>query len=247
MNSRIGLLGIIAFIVFSGCQKKWHVADVQPSSYRMAKNSSLSDPGVDSLIRPYRNSLEDEMNEIVAFAEMDLYKSKPESKLGNWVADLLKEEAETLHGGSIDFAIQNYGGLRIPGIPKGPVTKGKMFELMPFDNQLILVYIPYKEMLQLLNKIADYGGWPVSDGLQMSIVDGKAVQVKIGGESLKEENVYLVAMPDYIANGGDNCFFLKPLKREEYGVFIREAIIQNSISKHSKGIKMSAKIMNRIN
>ena len=45
------------------------------------------------------------------------------------------------------------------------------------------------------------------------------------------DSIYIVATNDYIANGGDNCSFLKPCKRVNTGVLIRDLMIAY-IQKH---------------
>ncbi|MBL0145080.1 MAG: 5'-nucleotidase C-terminal domain-containing protein [Chitinophagaceae bacterium] len=38
----------------------------------------------------------------------------------------------------------NYGGIRLPAIPAGNITRGKIFELAPFDNIIVLQKISGK-------------------------------------------------------------------------------------------------------
>ncbi|MBL4593959.1 MAG: 5'-nucleotidase C-terminal domain-containing protein, partial [Flavobacteriales bacterium] len=124
----------------------------QPS-YFETKNSSTPinnsyehHAQADSLIQPYKIKLDAEMNEalVISSEEFPKESGKSETKLGNLVADLSLEIANNLYkpldGDSIDFCLLNFGGLRT-SLPKGEITRGKIFELMPFENELIVVTI----------------------------------------------------------------------------------------------------------
>ena len=78
-------------------------------------------------------------------------------KAGHRYSHLLglpQSETERLLGEPVDFAVINYGGMRIPAIPKGPITRGKIFELMPFDNLLVVVRLDVSILTQFINHMA---------------------------------------------------------------------------------------------
>ena len=182
---------------------------------------------VHAFIDPYRDEMNSEMMKIIGEMPEDLIKARPNSNMGNWFADALLTEAQRSNPHSIDFAVQNYGGLRIPSLASGPLTKGKIYELMPFDNMLVVLELNAEKTRMLLDKIASLGGWPVSRNLKFRIKDGKAMDILIHNEPLDPNKSYRVAMPDYIANGGDNCDFLIDVPQDNSGIFIREVIIEH--------------------
>ncbi len=69
---------------------------------------------------------------------------------------------------AVDAAFVNYGGIRISQLPKGEVTSGKIFELMPFDNIVVLQKLKGSVLQEFLDLIAERGGWPAS-GIIMQI------------------------------------------------------------------------------
>ena len=73
------------------------------------------------------------MNTVIGFSTIGLTKKLPESGLGNLIADAMKEMAQKKYATKVDAAFVNYGGIR-SYIPKGEITIGKIFEIMPFDN-----------------------------------------------------------------------------------------------------------------
>ena len=101
-----------------------------------------ADSTLNALISDYRGQLEAEMNTVIGTIAQPLTLQKPESSLGNWMADVLWEKATYYSKRPIDFALQNYGGIRISELPAGPLTRGKIYELMPFDNQLVVLDLP---------------------------------------------------------------------------------------------------------
>ncbi len=187
-----------------------------------------------ALIAPYKSELEAQsMEEVIAYFEQPFPKQHPESLLGNWLADLLAEEANRICREPVDFAVQNYGGIRIPELPAGPVTVGKVFELMPFDNTLVVLDMEHELLTTFCQQMAADGGWPQSAALRYVIENGRAVDIHIQGIPLQENKIYRVALPDYIANGGGDCDFLIELAQEKTQHLIRDLIINHLRSKNS--------------
>ncbi len=211
-------------ITLASCKTVQHVADVENVNIRV-DSAYVSMGSIDQMILPYKAELEEEMDVVIGEVEEELIKGKLNSSMGNFFSDLLHEEGSTMTEGDIAFAINNYGGLRIPSIAKGPVTKSKIFELMPFDNTMVVLHLSGQKVEELCNRIAEYGGWPVSYSLHMNIEGEKATNITIHGEPLDSQKTYHVVTTDYIANGGDKCSFLKSEERENTGVFIREVFI----------------------
>ena len=123
---------------------------------------------------------------------------------------------------SIDIGIINYGGIRVPSLTKGPVTIGNVYELMPFDNYLVVLSLTGKQVQSMLDAIAASGGWPVA-GVTFTIKDNTADDVQINGKRLHSESTYHIAISDYLANGGDNMDMLKGLPQENTNVLLRDA------------------------
>ncbi len=138
-------------------------------------------------------------------------------------------------------AVVNYDGIRIPYVSPGAITKGKIYEMMPFDNKLTIVEVPGKVLRQLCNLIAAYGGWPVS-GLSFEIKDEKAVNILVAGKPVNDQLIYLTAMSDYIANGGDNCDFFTGCKKRYLNIFVRDMLIDYTTGLQAKGEKLNPKL-----
>ena len=192
----------------------------------------------------YRDSVSKSMGAVIGFSVSGLTKHQPESGLGNFMADAVKTMGEKVFKQSIDAAFINFGGVR-SYIPKGDVTLGSIFELMPFDNQLILQKIKGDSLLSFLNHIADKNGWPLS-GVTMAIKNKMAVDILVNGKPLSTDSTYTIANSDYIANGGDNTTMLKIFPQIKKGYLIRDALVDYVKLLTQEGKPVDTKIEKRI-
>lgn len=234
----------------------FNLISCKPSSYFETKNSSISlDDSysvhlqTDLLIQPYKAKLDAEMNKVLVISaeEFPKERGKPETKLGNFVADLSLEIANELYKptdhDSIDFCLLNFGGLRT-SLPKGEITRGKIFELMPFENELVVVTISNEKLSSLVEYLRKSGGQPISGGL--SITFGTPIAEVV--EDWFANKYVKILTSDYLANGGDNMkFFLNPIKIEPVGIKLRDAIILYCIQENKKGKQLTGKLDGRIN
>lgn len=210
----------------------------------------LKHQGVDSVIAIYRGALEAEMNEILAYAAQTMSRGTPEGLLNNFVADLCFEIGQELYqpddGHQIDFALFNYGGLRA-SIRQGPITRANVFELMPFENEMVVLTLTPEKTLELFDYLAEASvGMPVS-GLRVSIDNNAVKDVSIGGEAFDPNRNYKVLSSDYLAGGGDNMtFFLAPMNSEILGMRIRDAIILHLQRQHEAGKEIKSSLDGRI-
>ena len=120
------------------------------------------------------------MNVQLGYAPEDLWVDAPECPMLNWATDALWEAAKKVYNGHVDIAIVNMGGMRCAW-QAGPITRGNVFELMPFDNRLVVLTLKGKDVLDLCQSFATYGGQGVA-GLRMIVVDGRLADVKVGGK-----------------------------------------------------------------
>lgn len=177
--------------------------------------------GVDStilaIITPYQVKIEDQMNEVLTYTKNDLEKGKPQSTIGNFVTDLCLNYADA------HICVMNNGGLRTT-ISKGEITRGKLYELMPFENELVVLELNKDDYIGLLNYIGSRGGEPFS-GITIAInKDGKILSYSWPVNFEKGEKVRVLTS-DYLANGGDEMSFFHEKEQQKVGLKLRDAII----------------------
>ncbi len=237
-------------LFFFACRTSIVTTSVTSQNIRVTEDINPVDSQLIRIYIPFKNMLEKDMSRVISYSETALDKGKPESKLTNFLADLLIEEgrneAEKL---DVKFKPQisyfNYGGIRAP-ISKGNITVGNIFELMPFENEMVFVRLSGAQLQEFLNNIATKGGDSVG-GVRFEISDQKAKNIMVGGKKLNPENDYWVVTNDYIANGGDGMnIFLEKKEIINTGEKIRDVIISNLEKKQSEGEKLDVDLDGRI-
>jgi len=246
MNKNSFLVSVILILFVAGysCSTSYQSQSLEYKTYRI--NDSLqSDPALKQFLQPYADNVNKTMNDVVGVADISLEKKQPEGTLGNFMVDAFFSMAAEKYNTKVDAAFLNFGGIRLPQLPAGNVTTGKVFELMPFDNLLILQKLKGNVLQQLLDLGASKGGWPVA-GITMQIKDKKAVNVIIGGKPLDPDAVYTTVNSDFMANGGDNADMLRDVPQITNGYLMRDAIFDYIKKLKSQGKNISAKIENRV-
>ncbi|HWR33458.1 MAG TPA: 5'-nucleotidase C-terminal domain-containing protein [Chitinophagaceae bacterium] len=237
------LVSLFLFGVFS-CHTPYQSQSLQYKTYRI-NESQQKDSLMLGLLKLYSENVNNTMNDVVGVAEISLDKKTPECTLGNFMVDAFFTMAEEKYKTKVDAAFLNFGGMRLTQLPAGNVTNGKIFELMPFDNLLILQKLKGDILQKFLDLTASKGGWPVA-GITMQIKDKKAVNVMIGGKPLDFNATYTTVNSDFVANGGDNADMLRSVPQITNGYLMRDAIFDYIKKLKSQGKNISAKIENRV-
>lgn len=244
INKYFGIL----FMVFllGSCKSIQHISHTDVTYQVMKRDSSVTpDETINAIITPYKVQLDTVMNEVIGNVVYDLMKQRPESNLGNWVADVMLDGVRK-DGYTADIAVVNYGGLRVPSITAGPLTRGELFELSPFDNMVMIVDMPGKILDSLFHQIASVGGWPVSKGVKLNISNKMVNSSLILNNPIEPDKIYKVATLDYVANGGDDMKVLIPLTRIQTGKVLRDMLIEDAIRLKNEGKGITAFIEGRI-
>jgi 2',3'-cyclic-nucleotide 2'-phosphodiesterase (5'-nucleotidase family) len=236
------LIPFAAFII--SCNSGFLPSKAEYDDYKIT-DSLAKDSIIALMLKPYRDSVYESMKEIVGVTDMTLERKSPESTLGNFVADAIYFSARQKFNTPIDAAFVNYNGIRITTLPKGNITKEKIFELMPFDNLLVIQRLTGSVLQEFLDFTAQLGGWP-SAGIKMQIKNKKAVNVFVGGKPLSKDSIYTVVNSDYIANGGDNAIMLTSIPQQNIGYLFRDALFDYIKLLKTQGKNISAKEENRI-
>ncbi|QZE15592.1 5'-nucleotidase C-terminal domain-containing protein [Halosquirtibacter laminarini] len=231
--------------------------NTEPYSYKKASykyylvdNNYDSENKVSNLIKPYRDKLNKDMNRVIGEASVNMFKGRPEALLSNFCADLLLSEGKAYaktHAevDRIDFSMLNNGGLRVP-ISKGKITVENIFQLMPFENEVVLLQLSGAQAKQFLNYIAYRGGESVS-GVRFVIHDKKADKVLLNNQKLNSSKMYWLITSDYIADGGDGSGALKKAnKRINTGIKLRDLFITYIENQTKEGNNITSKLDGRI-
>ncbi|MCU0432764.1 MAG: 5'-nucleotidase C-terminal domain-containing protein [Bacteroidia bacterium] len=241
-----------ALLLTTACKRHAHVTEVSVSAVELNPKTTQHDSATHVIIGPYKMRLDAEMNAVVARTTeaMPKEKDRPETLLGNFVADvvLAKARAKDPQGAAaqVDMCLLNNGGLR-SSLPKGNVTRGDIFSLMPFDNEIVIVTISGAKMEELLKYLAVSGGMPAA-GIKLGIrADRTPGKTLINGKPLELSRNYRVATSDYLSAGGDKMsFFSSPVKVESTALKIRDALLEHCSEVSAKNQPIGSPLDGRI-
>ena len=238
---------------------------IQCNNYKVSKYSSdnitidenLSTKSFSEIdLKKYQDSINNEMDEILNWSLKEMDVGSPEGLLGNFITDLSLFYLNNLNRESnikADFCILNNGGLRTP-INKGPITRRKIFEVMPFENELVVLKLNSSQLNELLDFIIEKSyqnnsrkaGVPVS-GIRLKISNNKITRGFVNTQALDKNKSYSVLTTDYLANGGDHMNFFKNCKEKiPTGILLRDAIIHYIENINDNNIKVDASLDGRI-
>ena len=206
----------IGLFILSACNPK---VILESSDGETIGVNASADSTILTIIAPYQQGIEAEMNEVLTYSRINLTKKSGESLLGNFVTDLCLNYADA------HMCVMNNGGLRTT-VNKGNVTRGRLYELMPFENELVLLELNKIDYLGLLQYICKRGGEPFS-GINITMnKEGEIITNSWPVDFEKGEKIKVITS-DYLANGGDKMKFFKDKEQKKVGIKIRDAIIDH--------------------
>ncbi|HWV32925.1 MAG TPA: 5'-nucleotidase [Dyadobacter sp.] len=239
-----GVVLLAGLSLMASCQKHLSVSKSEYKQYGIDQQVG-ADSAIIRYYQPYKAKMQAEMNRVVGQTEEALTKpSNPETLMGNFFADAMLKEG-LKKDPTIQFTLATKGGLRTT-FPKGNITVSHVFELMPFENEMVVLKLSGPNVQQVIDFIAKKDGEPVA-GIRMKIRDNKAYDVAIGGEPFDINKTYNLLTYDYLADGGDDLECLRnPLERREINQKVREALFENISDLTRQGKKITAQLDGRI-
>ena len=206
----------LALLVLFSCSTSYNI---QSSDSNITEVKASADSSVLAIIAPYQKAIEAEMNEILTYSKIRLTKKGTESLLGNFVTDLC------LNYSDAHLCVMNNGGLRT-SIDKGPISRGKIYELMPFENELVVLELNKEDYLGLLDYICKRDGEPFS-GINITMNKEGNVINNTWPVNFENNEKVKVLTSDYLANGGDKMSFFQNKEQYKVGLKLRDAIIDH--------------------
>jgi 5'-nucleotidase / UDP-sugar diphosphatase len=166
------------------------------------------DPEMLNLLKPFKEKGDGNLlvelgkSEVEFNGRRDSLRFK-ETNLGNLVSASYK------HKYAADIGIVNSGGMR-DSLPAGIITYETVLTVLPFAGEVVTFTMVGSELQKYLETVVftllpGSGSFPQISGVE--ILANKATQkfssLLINGEKLKNDKVYKVALPEFIALGGD--------------------------------------------
>lgn len=189
------------------------------------------DPAIQKVIAPLAAEIKATFDLPLVPAPQGLFRGRrgEENLLGYWVADTMRQAAQGVVGAPVQFAITNAGGLRA-NLRPGQLKVADIFEMMPFENELVVVELTGAEVIQVVKEgLVRRGGEPCS-GVKARI-EGTPEQATLvvtweDGSPIDPAAIVKVATSDYLYGGGDSIPTLKKGRKPfTTGITLRQMLL----------------------
>ncbi len=163
---------------------------------------------LEKMLRPYKEKGEKALLIKVATADGEFIGKREvvrtqETNLANLITRAMQAKFKA------DLAVMNSGGIRESLFP-GDVTIENILTVLPFGSEIVTAELTGDALRKYLEEVITLGtpgsgSFPQLSGVEV-ILDkstGKLKDLRIGGKEVNLQKKYLVALPEFIANGGD--------------------------------------------
>jgi len=169
-----------------------------------------------------------------------------DSAIGDLVSDAIREAS------GVDVVFQNGGGLRAD-LAEGVVTKGGVYEVIPFDNTIFTLELTGAEVRRALEDGLRFGRVTQVSGIRYTFDSGRPrgdrlVSVTLADSSaLDPARVYKAACNNFMATGGDeNAVLSQGKNRTDTGRNVRDALEVYIAARSKNGAALDYKPDGRI-
>jgi 2',3'-cyclic-nucleotide 2'-phosphodiesterase (5'-nucleotidase family) len=214
------------------------VPDRQIKSVIPVTEAYPDDPVLAKLIDPVKAKILATFGQVIGHAPEGLFKMSGQQvgPLGYWIADAMRARAEQLTGTPIKFALTNSGGIR-SNLRPGPVKVGDIYEIMPFENELVVAELTGAEVLEVVKEGIKYrGGEPLSGILVRTGGSPEAPELVItwsDGSAIDPNQVVKFATSDYLIA---SSISLRNAKHAfTTGVSLRQVLLDLTVATEAQG------------
>lgn len=228
MRIKYYLLGGI-FSVLMACHPNMNLVDVKTQENIVIGQEIEDKKEFVKLIAPYKEKLDDRMNQKISHTMVELNRMGDNSNLGALLSDYLLEGANDWAVKNkmpkVDAAILNIGGIR-NNISEGDILVRNIFEVMPFENEMVIVKMKGEDIQGIFDYYEKYQkNNPVAQ-LNIIVKDGKLIEGLINGERPQIGKTYYIATSDYLAMGGDSMYFFEKGETIKTDVILRNLFLE---------------------
>ena len=229
--SKLFVIFLTLFFVFSCSKQNYNVTKIEGKRIIITEKQNQV-PKIENYIKPYREHINKDLDSVLAYCPETLDKSsgKWQTTIGNLMADVSLVRGNLVFQSrekkSIDICLLNSGGIRSI-LPKGNVTARNAFEIMPFENSMVVIALKGEQIFELVDFfVTDKKAHPLA-GLTFTIdKNNRPKNILVQGKPIEKETIYYVGTNDYLADGGDNMtFFKKSIQKYDLEYKLRNILI----------------------
>nr|WP_294780258.1 5'-nucleotidase [uncultured Flavobacterium sp.] len=228
---KLFVIFLTLFFISSCSPKNYNLTKIEGKQLPVTEKNAET-PAIEAFIKPYRDHINQDLDNVLAYCPETLDKStgKWQTSIGSLLADICLQRGNTVfksrENKDIDLCLLNHGGIRAI-LPKGNVTTRTAFEIMPFENNLVVVALKGEQIKDIAAYIIKEKKPQPLSGMTFTIAkDNTAKNILVQGKPLDLNKTYYVATNDYLANGGDSMtFFAKGTQKFDLNYKLRNVLI----------------------
>ena len=212
MNKFVQIIGFLSLVL--SCENSKTL--VASKGQNISINEGIcSVKDVEDAIAPYKVNIDEIMNQVLSYS-VDTYSKKDgdyNTAIGNLMADAVFELTNPVFqsrtGKNIDLVLLNHGGIRSI-LPKGNVTTKTAYNLMPFENSVVVVPLKGSIIMEMTAYLKEFKKAHPISGLKLVLnANNSYRKILVDGKNVDHSKTYYVATNDYLYNGGDQMDFFK--------------------------------------
>lgn len=228
---KLFVIFLTLFSISSCSTKNYNLTKIEGKQLPVSEKAGET-AEIENFIKPYRDHINKDLDNVLAYCPETLDKStgKWQTGIGSLMADVCVQRGNIVFNArekkNIDVCLLNHGGIRAI-LPKGNVTTRTAFEIMPFENSLVVMALKGDQILDIASYIIKEKKPQPLSGMTFTITkDNKAKDIMVQGKPLDLNKTYYVATNDYLANVGDSMtFFAKSTQKFDLNYKLRDVLI----------------------
>jgi 2',3'-cyclic-nucleotide 2'-phosphodiesterase (5'-nucleotidase family) len=228
---KLFVIFLTLFLISSCSKNNYNLTKIEGKQLPVTEKAAET-PEIENFIKPYRDHINKDLDNVLAYCPETLDKStgKWQTGIGSLMADVCVLRGNIVFNArekkDIDLCLLNHGGIRAI-LPKGNVTTRSAFEIMPFENSLVVLALKGEQISEIAAYIIKEKKPQPLSGMTFTITkDNKAKSIMVQGKPLDLNKTYYVATNDYLANGGDSMtFFAKNTQKFDLNYKLRDVLI----------------------
>jgi len=250
---------ILSIIVLSSaCKPQFKALDIN----NFAIDEQISqDTITTNWLRFYKDSLEKSMGIVIAKTAISLESSRSKGIIdpkiqekGNlaricsdYVLQKARNWSETNEFPMPIFTVLNHNGFR-NSISPGNITIGNVFEVMPFDNEIVLIHLSGRTVDSLFQYIASIGGSAVSGlSLTIDVENSQYTNAMVSLNKYNSRQSYWMCTSDFLLEGGDGyTMFANSDRIIKTGILVRDALLEGFESEYLQSQQINPRKQPRI-
>ncbi|HNX76156.1 MAG TPA: bifunctional UDP-sugar hydrolase/5'-nucleotidase [Candidatus Rifleibacterium sp.] len=190
--------GGVGMVKVSFVGGKWDIAKGFQRIFTIDSSKTTPDPELAAEISRVEAKIDSLLDEVITQSSNSFsYSYTEESAIGNLIADCMRETAGT------QVALTNSGGIKT-SLASGPVTLRHLYDILPFENNLVTVDIGGWQLENLIEEsLSGKTGFLQASGLSCTYSSSnpagfRIIQIDVGNEPLEFDATYSVAINDFM-------------------------------------------------